>query len=65
MGFVAAGGTRGDFYAVLRFALPELTPKQAELLAELAMCASAAPAGGARTAAADGSTAAGREENPA
>ncbi len=51
-GFENADGKRGDFYAVLRFALPELTPKQAELMAELATSGTALPRGGAREEAA-------------
>src|SRR5205085_6017457 len=49
-GFETSGGTRGDFYAVLRFALPDLTPKQTELMAELARSGSGSPHGGAREA---------------
>jgi DnaJ-class molecular chaperone len=47
-GFDNGEGSRGDFYAVVRLALPKLTSRQAELLRELADAGSAVPAGGAR-----------------
>jgi DnaJ-class molecular chaperone len=49
-GFDDGEGGRGDFYAVLRFVLPELTTRQAELLREMAASGSAVPSGGARVA---------------
>jgi len=47
-GFADTSGKRGDFYAVLRLALPELTPKQTELMREMAGGGSAPLRGGAR-----------------
>ena len=47
-GFESAGGQRGDFYAVLRLALPELTEKQTELMDEIAKSGSGTVTGGAR-----------------
>jgi DnaJ-class molecular chaperone len=47
-GFPAADGSRGDFYAVLRLAMPELTPRQTELMTELARAGSSTVRGGAR-----------------
>ncbi len=49
-GFDDGSGGRGDFYAVLRYALPELTSRQAELLREMAGAGSEVPIGGARVA---------------
>lgn len=47
-GFEDGDGRRGDFFAVLRLALPELTAKQTELMNSLAEAGSALPLGGAR-----------------
>jgi DnaJ-class molecular chaperone len=47
-GFETAQGRRGDFYAVVRIALPELTTKQVELMHELADAGGAKLKGGAR-----------------
>ncbi len=47
-GFANGSGTRGDFYAVLRFALPELNDEQTRLMRELAAAGSAPLRGGAR-----------------
>jgi DnaJ-class molecular chaperone len=47
-GFDNGQGGRGDFYAVIRYALPDLTSRQAELLRELADAGSGVPGGGAR-----------------
>lgn len=47
-GFDDGEGGRGDFYAVVRLVLPDLSERQSELLREMAEAGSAAPRGGAR-----------------
>jgi DnaJ-class molecular chaperone len=47
-GFDDGEGGRGDFYAIIRYVLPEMTSRQAELLREMAEAGSASPTGGAR-----------------
>jgi len=47
-GFDDGHGGRGDFYAVLRLALPELNERQRELMREMADAGAAVPIGGAR-----------------
>lgn len=47
-GFETASGRRGDFYAVIRLVLPELTQKQVERMRDLAEAGVAVPKGGAR-----------------
>jgi len=47
-GFDDGRGGRGDFYAVIRLALPELTDEQTELMREMAKAGTALPKGGAR-----------------
>ncbi|MFN2378163.1 MAG: DnaJ C-terminal domain-containing protein [Candidatus Binatia bacterium] len=47
-GFDDGRGGRGDFYAVLRLALPELNERQRELMREVAEAGAAVPIGGAR-----------------
>jgi DnaJ-class molecular chaperone len=47
-GFDNGQGGRGDFYAVLRLVLPELSARQTELMSEMAAAGSASPTGGAR-----------------
>jgi DnaJ-class molecular chaperone len=47
-GFEGRSGKRGDFYAVVRLVLPELSQKQSELMRELAKAGSSVPSGGAR-----------------
>jgi DnaJ-class molecular chaperone len=47
-GFESGQGRRGDFYAVVRLALPELTPRQVELMRETAEAGIAPVRGGAR-----------------
>ncbi|HEY2775562.1 MAG TPA: DnaJ C-terminal domain-containing protein [Candidatus Binatia bacterium] len=47
-GFEDAHGHRGDFYAIVRLGLPELTEKQSELMREMARAGNATLRGGAR-----------------
>ena len=47
-GFDDGRGGRGDFYAVVRLALPELTERQDELMREMAKAGTSLPKGGAR-----------------
>ena len=47
-GFDDGRGGRGDFYAVLRLVLPELSARQTELMGEMAVAGTALPRGGAR-----------------
>lgn len=47
-GFDDGHGGRGDFYAVLRLVVPELTVKQRELMRDMSLAGEAVPSGGAR-----------------